>query len=249
MQETESLTITSRRTIAPVLDTFLNLASAEHSTIPTRAWQMLDQEVLRHRVKFPILEYVAVTLAGKLSNSQVTDLMDRAANARHISSYPLIGKLIQLKLNEDLMSAFGTAIDHIIQGDEWYACDIISERVFGEALLWNFDDAYNQLEIMGQHQNLWIQRSIGIATHYATKKKLQKDQVEALLLLMLRHGFKTQLYIKKGIGWPAKTIAKFHPDLIYKHQDLILQTKLSAWFKNKINIGLSMAKQSPLTYE
>lgn len=196
-----------------------------------------------------MLEYVAVELNEILITTQVDDLLEKLAVIKHESCYPVIGKLLQLRLNNDLPGTFNKAIDHIIRGDVWYACDIISERVFGEGTRRDFETSHELLIKMGEHENIWIQRSIGIATHYATKKKLPKDQVERLLHLMLAHGSKTQLYIKKGIGWPAKTIAKFHPDLIYKHQELIKATKLCKWFKNKINIGLSMAKQKPIQYE
>ncbi len=209
-------------------------------------WEILEARVLLHKVKFPILEKVALTLEGRLSVNHIDHLLTKLGDARHISCYPVIGKLIQLRINENLSPIYDLAIAHIIQGNEWYACDIISERVFGEGSLQHFDTSYELLKKMGDHENLWIQRSIGIATHYATKKKLPKASVEKLFFLMLEHGHKTQLYIKKGIGWPAKTIGKFHPDLIHKHADKIRATKLSKWFLTKIRIGLSMAKAQPL---
>ncbi len=224
-----------------------------NSRIPNQVsenfWSLLDKEVLRHKVKFPILEYVAVELYKTLSTDQIGDLLKKLAAAKREACYPVIGKLLQIQLKNEIVGSFSHAIDHIIEGDVWYACDIISERVFGEGLLEDFEVSYQQLLKMGNHDNMWIQRSIGIASHYATKKNLPKDQVEKLLFLMLDHGHKTQLYIKKGIGWPAKTIAKFHPDLISKHEQRIKKTKLSKWFQNKINIGLSMAKQPPISYE
>ena len=248
MSEVTQRTITSRQAVNPSIQAYFN-AAGTGTTIPEHAWLQLETDVLRHRVKFPVLEHIAEITADQLNASQINDLMDRAAMVKHISAYPLIGKLLQLRLEEDLNHTFLQAITQIIQGNEWYACDIISERVFGEGLLKNFSAAYEILKKMGDHDNMWIQRSIGIATHYATKKGLPESQVELLFLLIFEHGHKTQLYIKKGIGWPAKTISKYHPELVYKHKDLILQGRLSKWFKNKINIGLVMAKHPPLNYE
>lgn len=244
-------TITSRKQIDPRLNQLAIISGAQTDSgkLSSDFWSLLDQEILSHKVKFPILEYAALALNKTLSSDQIGDLFERLAAAKREACYPIIGKLIQLRLKREIAAPFSQAIDHIIEADVWYACDIISERVFGEGLLENFEASYQQLLEMGSHQNMWIQRSIGISTHYATKKKLPKHQVEKLLFLMLDHGHKTQLYIKKGIGWPAKTIAKFHPDLIYKNEQRIKKTKLSKWFQNKINIGLSMAKQPPISYE
>jgi 3-methyladenine DNA glycosylase AlkD len=212
-------------------------------------WNYLEANILCHKVKFPILEYVATEIHKNLDIEKENDLLIKLANAKYESCYPIIGKLIQFRLSQGLKEAYKLAIEHIIEGDEWYVCDIISERVFGEGTLRNFEASLSFLKEMGQHGNLWIERSIGIATHYATKKKLPKDQVEALLLLMIEHGWKTQYYTKKGIGWAGKTIGKYHPDLIHKHADLMRNTKLSKWFVTKVNIGLSMAKADPFIYE
>lgn len=244
-------TITSRKQVNPTLSQLglIHTSQTEVTHLSEEFWKLLESEILSHKVKFPILEYVAVTLQKTMNGDEIDDFFERLAAAKRESSYPIIGKLLQNQLEKDITNTFNKAIDQIIRGDVWYACDIISERVFGEGLLRDFDASYACLLKMGHHENMWIQRSIGIAAHYATKKHLPKAQVEKLFFLILDHGHKTSLYIKKGIGWPAKTIAKFHPDLIYKHEQRIKKTKLSKWFQNKINIGLSMAKQPAISYE
>lgn len=236
-------TITSFKSLCPDLEKALQYWKNNEAK---KAWDVLVQQVLIHRVKFPILEKIAIQLKIHLSEAQLETLYTRLAKAKHESCYPVIGKLLQLELSQDLKPTYRKAIEQIIEGDKWYVCDIISERVFGEGTLQYFDQSLPLLKLMADYDNIWIQRSIGIGTHYATKKGAAKAHVEQLLFLMLENGHKTQLYIKKGIGWPAKTIGKFHPDLIHKHADLIRATKLSTWFKNKINIGLSMAKAEPL---
>jgi 3-methyladenine DNA glycosylase AlkD len=236
-------TITSFKYLSPILEKALDFWRKNEDR---EAWDVLEQQVLFHRVKFPILEKVAIQLKAHLEEVQLEELYSRLAKAKHESCYPVIGKLLQLELCQDLKPTYRKAIKHIIEGDKWYVCDIISERVFGEGTLQYFDQSLPLLKLMADYDNIWIQRSIGIGTHYATKKGATKAQAEQLLFLMLENGYKTQLYIKKGIGWPAKTIGKFHPDLVHKHADLIRATKLSTWFKNKINIGLSMAKAEPI---
>ncbi|GAB5524210.1 MAG: DNA alkylation repair protein [Roseivirga sp.] len=239
-------TLTSKASILPVLT---QLTQHAGNGDWDGYWKDLNEQILQHRVKFPILEHVALAMNKMLTRTDEDKLIDQIAAARHISSYPVIGKLIQLRLSEGLKVQYDLAVKHIIQGDEWYACDIINERVFGEGTLQDFDTSLAMMKSMGNHGNIWVERSIGIATHYATKKKLPKAQVEQLLLLMVEHAWKTQYFTKKGIGWAGKTIGKFHPDLIHKHADHLRATKLSRWFITKVNIGLSMAKAEPFQYE
>ena len=45
--------------------------------------------------------------------------------------------------------------------------------------------------------------------------------------------------VRQGIGWAAKTTAKFHPDIIQQYQSEIHnQEKVANWFRRKIQIGL-----------
>lgn len=237
-------TITSQSALKPVLSQLVSLRHDQDAF-----WLCLETEVLRHRVKFPVLEFLARQLKDWLTPEEKEALIDRMAMARHISCYPVIGKLLQLELSQGLDKVYEKAQAHIIQGNEWYVCDIISERVFGEGTLRDSKQSLTLLKQMGEHDNFWIQRSIGIASHYATKKKLPKEEVEELLLLMVTHAHKTQYFTKKGIGWAGKTIAKYHPDLIRKHETQMKATPLSRWFISKVNIGLSMAKEPPFVYE
>ncbi|MCE7997172.1 MAG: DNA alkylation repair protein [Roseivirga sp.] len=239
-------TITSKASLSPVIS---QLSHYSGNGNVNDFWKTLNTDILQHKVKFPILEHVAMEINRMLDREQENHLLDQIAKTKHMSGYPVIGKLIQLRLDEGLKTQYDLAIEHIVQGNEWYVCDIISERVLGEGTLEDFDTSLNLMKDMGNHGNLWIERSIGIATHYATKKKLPKEQVEQLLLLMIEHAWKTQYFTKKGIGWAGKTIGKYHPDLIHKHVDLMRSTKLSRWFISKVNIGLSMAKAEPFLYE
>jgi len=241
-------TITSQAAIKPVLQQLDGWTNDLPGAFD-QYWALLESAVLVHRVKFPILEFLAKYLHQQLGPETINRLMEQMAQAKHESCYPVIGKLLQLELANGVPEIYDKAIAHIIQGNEWYVCDIISERVFGEGTLRDFDQSMIRLKQMGHHENFWIQRSIGIATHYATKKKLEKEKVEQLLLLMMEHAHKTQYFTKKGIGWAGKTIAKWHPDLIRKHEADLKATKLCRWFISKMNIGLSMAKAAPFVYE
>jgi hypothetical protein len=234
-------TVTSYQSIEPCLHQFLQLKST--GEIET-ALHNLEAELLIHHVKFPILEKVAEFLHANTTSEEKAFILDWLGDKKHMSGYPIIGKMLQIDLANDFISSFNAASEQIIKANEGLSCDIISERVFGEGLLMNFDLAYSLFQSMENHNDQWIQRSIGIASHYAIKKKLPKESVEKLLLMLIRNGHKTQLHIKTGISLPAKTIAKFHPDLVEKHQHTIDSSpELSKWFLRKLKIGLEMAKE------
>ncbi len=87
-----------------------------------------------------------------------------------------------------------------------------------------------------------MQRAVGIATHYATKKGLRQEDVALLFNLLLPLAISRQMHVKKGVGWAFKTIAKFHPELVRPRLDGVLaDTAVTPWCKNKLKIGLSMA--------
>ena len=235
-------TITSQKVLNPTILTLLDeLVKKDHG----RFWSVLEKGILAHKVKFPLLEHLAIQIAQKTEPAEQSEIMDWLLEKAYIGSFPIIGKLLQLQLTNGLKHPYEQAIQYIIKGNEWYACDIISERVFGYGTLVDFETSYSFLKNMGDHPNLWIQRAIGIAGHYAVKKGLEKKKAEILFQLMLNHGHKKQLYIKKGIGWAAKTTAKYHPDIIEaRMQEIERRKDLSKWFQRKISIGLAMAKKN-----
>ena len=123
----QAKTITSFKSLSPDLERALELWKNNEAQA---AWDILEQQVLLHRVKFPILEKVAIQIKAHLDEVQLEALYTRLAKAKHESCYPVIGKLLQLELSQDLKPIYRKAIKHIIEGDKWYVCDIISERVY-----------------------------------------------------------------------------------------------------------------------
>ena len=76
--------------------------------------------------------------------------------------------------------------------------------------------------------------------HYAVKKGLGKKEVEQVFLLLMTMVKTNDRQIKQGVGWAAKTTAKFHPDLIEKYNSRIQNyTEIPNWFRKKIEIGLN----------
>jgi hypothetical protein len=196
-------------------------------------------KVLKKKVRFPLLGYFAEELFAMIPPDRQVEFSDRIVELDEIGSYTIAGKLLQLRLKKNLTQSFKKAEEYIKKAGKWYACDIIGERVFGHGLLLWPEKTLPFLRKLAKHDDKWMVRSVGVAAHYAIKKGLPKKQVETLFLILLGLSGTTELHTKKGIGWAAKTTAKFYPDLIQKYEKEIYSgAEVKQWFKTKIKIGL-----------
>ncbi|HEY1039309.1 MAG TPA: DNA alkylation repair protein [Bacteroidia bacterium] len=200
----------------------------------------LFNELLSKKIKFPLLEYAAVLLLERIPLKDQLVLSDKIISLETIGGNTICGKLLQLRADKKRGESFKKAEEYIIFGNMWYVCDIIGERVFGYCLLTQSEDTIPYLHKLAKHPNNWMVRTIGVATHYAVKKGLKKKDANTLFLLLLSLSGTTDFHTKKGIGWAAKTIAKFHPEIIVRHHNAIYENpEVKQWFKTKIKIGLS----------
>lgn len=196
----------------------------------------LEKDLLNHKIKFPLLEYAATIILAETPEESHLRIADDIALRKTIGGNVLLGIMLQNQLHSDPQTAFSKAAEYIEHGAEWYVTDIIGERVFGIALLTQFDAALKYLKNLSKHPSNWVVRSIGPGAHYAIKKGLSEKETEILFSLLLSLGNATDFHVKSGIGWAAKTTAKFHPEIISLHQDAINRT--GPWFRSKIKIGL-----------
>lgn len=226
--------ISSKAAIAAITERLLSIYYPEGADAFVRA---LHTQVLKKKVRFPVLEHAGKILFDDMPVKEHITVLDKIIGLREIGSNVFAGIILQLRLEKYFRQSIDKAIEYIITGDEWYVCDIIGERVMGHALLIYPGKTLPVLRKMSTHENKWIVRSIGVASHYAIKKGLEKKYVEELFQLLISLGDATELHTKKGIGWAAKTTAKFYPDIITKYSAEIEGTK--QWFKTKVNIGLS----------
>ncbi len=203
--------------------------------------------LLRKKIKFPVLEYAAGLLLNTVPDKKQLSFLDKIISLDEIGSYVLAGKILQLRAEKYYSESINKACEYIISGDKWYSCDIISERVMGFSLLKYPIKTIPILRKLALNKNKWIVRSVGVAAHYAVKKGLDKNHTEKVFLLLIENAVTTDFHTKKGIGWGAKTIAKFHPELIKKHHDRIYKDpEVKQWFKTKIKIGLTYGKRDPV---
>lgn len=210
--------------------------------------KFIDEEILDFKIRFPLLEYAADLLFNVLKENDSEKFILDITTTQKIGAYVIAGILLRKKILNDPDDATKKACDIIISGDMWYVCDIVGERVLGYLLLKNPETGLKTLTELGRSKDKWLVRVIGVAGHYAIKNGLQKKDCASLFDILLKHADVTDFHTKKGIGWAAKTLAKFHPDIIGKRMNEINSSKVKTWFKTKIKIGLGRSAKYALRY-
>lgn len=202
--------------------------------------KIFNTQILEAKIKFPALESCAELLYSELPEYEHIEVCDRVEALKTIGGNVILGIFLQKKLAQNFEQAFSKATEYISKAHVWYICDIVGERVWGVALLTQTDKAIAEIEKLFKHENRWIVRSLGAGIHYAIKKGLQKENVETLFKILLENALNKDKEIKQGVGWAAKTTAKFHPDIVDRYKTEIENPqKTGAWFRTKIKIGLS----------
>jgi len=198
----------------------------------------INQRLLQHKIRFPLLEYAAEVIQQNLPEKEHYPFCKAIANLYTIGGNVLIGIILQKRLDDSMKEVFHKATEYIDLGSEWYVTDIIGERVFGVALLRQPNKALSLLKNLAHHPSSYVVRSIGPGAHYAIKKGLPEKNVKAVFELLLSLADTKDHQVKQGIGWAAKTTAKFHPPIIDEYRPQIEAEHIGAWFKTKVRIGL-----------
>lgn len=198
----------------------------------------IRQNILSVKIKFPLLEFAAFELYNLLPEDKQLLFCDEIEKFKTIGGNVLLGIILQKRLETDLKESFQKAAQYISNSNEWYVSDIIGERVFGFALLTKPEQAFPLIKEYAFHKNNMVQRSTGAGMHYAIKKGLKKSFTTPVFELLLSKAFITDYQTKRGIGWAAKTMARFHPDIVRQYKDQIEGKETGKWFKTKVRIGL-----------
>lgn len=206
-------------------------------------WAALETEILQHRVKFPLLEFVGKEIASFMPYQRLLDTADAIAAKGYEGGYVVAAIILQSQLDEDAPLMFQKACDIIMEGNEWYVCDIVGERVYGHGLLVGFESNWPLIRPYLDHPSTWMQRSVGVAAHYATKKGLPAEKVAILFEALMPLARRTDLHVKKGVGWAFKTIARFHSDMVLaRWEEIEADPSVNSWCKEKIRTGLATAR-------
>ena len=200
----------------------------------------IHKHILSNRVKFPILEFAGESIFETLPEDQHIPFCDKIQYLKTEGGNVLLGIILQKRLQKHFAQSIKKAEAYIADADIWYVCDIIGERVFGYALLHQTKKTIPEIEKLMESSNNWVVRSLGAGIHYAIKKGLDNDSVEILFNLLLSKAASKEKEIRQGIGWAAKTTARFHPEIIKSYKNNIENTEnVANWFRKKIDIGLN----------
>lgn len=196
--------------------------------------------VLTEKVKFPILEYSASLLYDEIPNHDQLLFCDQIEHLKTEGGNVLLGILLQKRLPNHFEESIQKATEYISKANAWYVCDIIGERVLGFSLLTQPVKTIAQFKRLMKHDSFWVLRSLGAGAHYAIKKGLPKQHCRTIFELLISMANSKNKEVKQGIGWAAKTTARFHPQIIELLQEEINDNeKVAKWFRTKIKIGLS----------
>jgi 3-methyladenine DNA glycosylase AlkD len=176
---------------------------------------ILDPLAFR-RTKFPILDRVGTRLGQTgLRNATFLEALDQMISRGSVGYYVIVGSALAQRLGPNMATCLRKTAEYVVIGENWAKCDSIAERVWGQALAYNFPRAYKYLARMRDHDNRWIRRAVGVAVHYFTKRKpTAMAELRKLLVLLAPELGEREYDAIKGIGWGFKTIGKYQPKLL-----------------------------------
>lgn len=200
----------------------------------------LENQILTKKVKFPLLEFCGNELFQKIKQEEHIELCDKIEELKTEGGNVILGVILQNRLNTNFEQSITKATEYISKADIWYVCDIIGERVYGYSLLNNPEKTIRQIKRLSKHSTNWVVRALGAGVHYAIKKGLDRKNVVLVFPILLSMANTKDKEIKQGVGWAAKTTAKFHPGIIEQFdKEIQNQDKVANWFRTKISIGLN----------
>ncbi len=202
--------------------------------------QEVQNQILNKKVKFPLLEYCGRTFYEEIAENEHLTFCDHIEALKTEGGNVLLGIMLQERLKNHFDQSLQKATEYTAKAHIWYVCDIIGERVFGYGLLHYTSKAIPEIQKLFMHPTNWVVRSLGAGVHYAIKKGLEKEDVKTVFKLLLSKANSKDKEICQGVGWAAKTTAKFHPEIIdFFEKEIGNNDRVAHWFRAKIKIGLN----------
>lgn len=188
------------------------------------------------KVKFPMLEYAAKLIYQNIPEKELFSFCSNLQSYKTEGGNVITGKILQFMLSKNPEESLQHTVKFLSAADVWYVSDIIGERVFGEGLIQMPDTMIEYVKTLSSHQSPWVVRACGAGMHYAIKKGIKQPYLFQFAEIILHHKLEKNIQIRQGMGWAAKTLAKFHPEII--KQALPKLDLESAWLIKKIKTGL-----------
>ena len=190
-------------------------------------WNVLNP-VLDAKVPFPLLDEMGRLLgeAGRHNSSKYFGVFDEITATCKMGGYVIVGQALASFLETKLEASIRKAAEIVAEGQKWYVCDIVGERVLGQALVSYFDSAVAVLESMTATEDPSVRRSIGVAVHFFAKRRPEDvEGMKRLLRLLSVLVEDRRVFVVKGVGWGLKTIGKHQPRLVEDYLKKTLATK------------------------
>jgi 3-methyladenine DNA glycosylase AlkD len=163
---------------------------------------------------------------GKTDYQKCFGVIDEIVEADKMGGYVIVGQALAQLLKTQLEASINKAKEAVIKGKTWYVCDIVGERVFGQALVDYFEPACPMLQKMTKAQEQEVKRSIGVGVHFFAKRRPKDVEAMKRLLSMLSVMVEDKrVFVVKGVGWGLKTIGRYQPKLIEAYVQDVLKTK------------------------
>jgi len=180
------------------------------------AYEMLAH-VMEDRTHFAMLRRIAKPVASA-PREQVDEFLDLIALDGNPGGWAVIGKVLQVYLDQDLAGVFARCHDFIVMADVWHATDTLAEGVAGQALVDHFEPALDLLLAWRDDPDHWVRRAVGVAVHLWAKRSRGAEDLlpraEQLLALLEPMFGEWDMTTVKGVGWGLKTMGKQYPDLV-----------------------------------
>jgi len=184
--------------------------------------------VLEDKTPFHMLDLIGKKIGDRVGihMDKYLSFFDQLSSAKYMAGYVIIAQALIPLLNVNINLCFDKAKAYLLEGDEWYVCDIIGERVLGYAIFQHFQYALPLFEAYNKDDNHWVRRSVGVATHFFAKKsKNDEDIARNVLELLTPQLTETDIRVIKGVGWGLKTIGRYYPELLVDYMKEHIQNK------------------------
>lgn len=173
--------------------------------------------VLAAKTPFRLLDYIGKAV-GTGPLPAVNAFLERIAVDKPMGGWVVIASALGQQLDRDMAGAFARCRTCIVAADNWYAPDILGERVPGPALVSSFQPTLELLTPWRDDDNRWVRRAVGVTVHFWAKRVHGASEYAAqaeTLLRFLEPMFEEQdVDAIKGVGWGLKTLGRHYPILV-----------------------------------
>lgn len=233
-------TITRKSDLRPILEL---CEKTYHSKGLEAMVLKIYSEILVHKVKFPLLEFCSEDWFNLISKKEQLLFCDYIEDLQTEGGNVVLGKFLLLRLPTDFEGSIQKTVGYLNRADIWYISDLIGERVFGGALLIDFEKSWKLYQPLLKDSSIWVIRAIGAGIHFSIKRGISEDKVRTIMLVLLDSQPSAHKEVKQGIGWATKTAARFHPELMHELLDQLPQHP-PKWMLGKIKIGWGYSEKA-----